>query len=262
MHSPKWKREQDATPENFTLLPFFEKIPCAQYLEAVDTATPGLRERKKRALRARLSDTATVMFAEHGYDSVRVSDIAAACGVTPKTLYSYFPTKESLLFERGDALTAVLCDEHSGDGGLLAAVLDAILQEINQLATTSPTATTGEDLVRGIRGFVSLVQATPALRAVVAERAEALTDSAAVALSRQNGLPSTHPDNQVAAAALISLWRIHLTGLLQYSATSGDLAELRQRTMADVERGVALISPILEQVSADPSGSSTATGQH
>lgn len=214
----------------------------------VDTEEPGLRERKKRALRARLSDTATAMFAEHGYDNVRVGDIAQACGVTPKTLYSYFPTKESLLFERGAALTAVLDRDHEEDGDIVAAVLDAIGQEIDQLATTSPTATTGDELIRGIRGFVSLVAATPALRAAVAERAEALTGSAATAMSRQNGLPPAHPDNQVAAGALMSLWRIHLTSLLEHSGTSVDLAELRRRTMADVGRGADLVRPVVERV--------------
>jgi len=214
----------------------------------MESVTPGLRERKRLALRARLSDTATAMFAEHGYDSVRVSDIAEACGVTPKTLYSYFPTKESLLFERGDALSAVLSEDHNEDG-LLAAVLDAIGREIDQLATTSPLATSGDDLVRGIRGFVALVDATPALRAVVAQRADALTADAAAALSRRNGLPVTHPDNQVAAAALISLWRIHLTALLQHSSASDDLAELRRRTMSDVDRGVELVAPIVARVS-------------
>jgi AcrR family transcriptional regulator len=192
------------------------------------------------------------MFAEHGYDNVRVSDIAHACGVTPKTLYSYFPTKESLLFERGDALIAVLDAEHHGSGDLLAAVLDAIRHEIDQLATTSPAARSGGDLIRGIRGFVTLVEATPALRAVVAERSEALTTSAAAAMSRHNGLPPVHPDNQVAAAALISLWRIHLTGLLQHSSSSKDLVELRRRTMVDVDRGVELVRPLLERVAEPP----------
>lgn len=217
-------------------------------MDIVETDAPGLRERKKLALRARLSDTATAMWAERGYDNVRVSDIAQACGVTPKTLYSYFPTKESLLFERGEALGAVLDTEPDEPDGLLGAVLDAIRREIDQLATTSPTAASGDELVRGVRGFVALVEATPALRAVVAERAEALTARAATAFSRRTGLPATHPDNQVAAAALISLWRIHLTGLLEHSATSSDLAELRRRTMADVDRGVELIRPVLERV--------------
>ena len=40
--------------------------------------TEGLRERKKRLMRQQLSDTATQMFMERGFDAVRVTDIAAA----------------------------------------------------------------------------------------------------------------------------------------------------------------------------------------
>jgi AcrR family transcriptional regulator len=60
----------------------------------------GLRERKKRLTRQQISDTATGMFLEHGFDEVRVADVAAACGVSEKTVYNYFPTKESLLLDR------------------------------------------------------------------------------------------------------------------------------------------------------------------
>ena len=45
-------------------------------------ATEGLRERKKRLVRQQLSDTATEMFLERGFDDVRVADVAAACGVS------------------------------------------------------------------------------------------------------------------------------------------------------------------------------------
>ena len=38
----------------------------------------GLRERKKRLTRQQLSDTATEMFMERGFDAVRVSEIAEA----------------------------------------------------------------------------------------------------------------------------------------------------------------------------------------
>lgn len=44
--------------------------------------TTGLRKRKKRLMRQRLSDTATEMFLERGFDAVRVSEIAQACGVS------------------------------------------------------------------------------------------------------------------------------------------------------------------------------------
>lgn len=50
--------------------------------QAAEPGAEGLRERKKRLLRQRLSDTATEMFLERGFDAVRVSEIAQACGVS------------------------------------------------------------------------------------------------------------------------------------------------------------------------------------
>ena len=60
----------------------------------------GLRERKKRLMRQQLSDTATQMFLERGFDAVRVAEVAEACGVSEKTVFNYFPTKESLILDR------------------------------------------------------------------------------------------------------------------------------------------------------------------
>src|SRR5215471_2464730 len=60
----------------------------------------GLRERKKRLMRQQLSDTATQMFLERGFDAVRVAEVAEACGVSEKTVFNYFPTKESLVLDR------------------------------------------------------------------------------------------------------------------------------------------------------------------
>src|SRR5271154_4796474 len=68
----------------------------------------GLRERKKRLMRQQLSDTATELFLERGFDAVRVAEIAEACGVSEKTVFNYFPTKESLLLDRWGTTMASL----------------------------------------------------------------------------------------------------------------------------------------------------------
>src|SRR6516225_3753533 len=68
----------------------------------------GLRERKKRLMRQQLSDTATAMFLERGFDAVRVAEVAGACGVSEKTVFNYFPVKEALVMDRLETMLAAL----------------------------------------------------------------------------------------------------------------------------------------------------------
>src|ERR1044072_4379662 len=76
----------------------------------------GLRERKKRLMRQQLSDTATAMFLERGFDAVRVAEVAAACGVSEKTVFNYFPVKEALVMDRLATTLAALSDGLSDPG--------------------------------------------------------------------------------------------------------------------------------------------------
>ncbi|MGY1695281.1 MULTISPECIES: acyl-CoA-like ligand-binding transcription factor [unclassified Geodermatophilus] len=54
----------------------------------------GLRERKKLATRLALHQAALQLVAERGLDGVSVDDVAARAGVSPRTFFNYFPTKD------------------------------------------------------------------------------------------------------------------------------------------------------------------------
>jgi len=58
-----------------------------------------LRARKKRQTRERVAAAAARLFRTHGYERVRMLDIAEAADVSEQTLYNYFPTKEHLIFD-------------------------------------------------------------------------------------------------------------------------------------------------------------------
>src|SRR6202161_4744728 len=73
-------------------------------------SSEGLRERKKRQMRRQLSDAATGLFLERGFDAVRVAEVAAACGVSEKTVFNYFPVKEALILDRLEGTMAALRD--------------------------------------------------------------------------------------------------------------------------------------------------------
>jgi AcrR family transcriptional regulator len=57
-------------------------------------STTGLRERKKAATKAALSQAAVSLMLERGLDGVRGDAIAAAVGVAPRTFRNYFANKE------------------------------------------------------------------------------------------------------------------------------------------------------------------------
>ncbi|MEV4553362.1 TetR/AcrR family transcriptional regulator [Nonomuraea wenchangensis] len=55
-----------------------------------------LRARNRQSAVHHIIDTAMDLFDEHGYGQVTVDQIAAAAGVSPRTFYRYFGSKEGL----------------------------------------------------------------------------------------------------------------------------------------------------------------------
>jgi len=85
----------------------------------------GLRERKKRATRDRLVTVALSLCAESGYAATTVESIAEAAGVSTRTFFHYFPTKQDVFlgYER-DLLAGLVADVgHAPAGQPASAVL-------------------------------------------------------------------------------------------------------------------------------------------
>lgn len=59
----------------------------------------GIRELKMARTRQLISDKAFELFTRDGYHRTTIEQIAAAAEVGPRTLYRYFPTKETLVVE-------------------------------------------------------------------------------------------------------------------------------------------------------------------
>jgi AcrR family transcriptional regulator len=65
----------------------------------------GLRERKKRATRIAIRDAGMRLFADQGFAATTMDQIAEAADVSRATVFTYFPTKEEIVF--GEAHAAI-----------------------------------------------------------------------------------------------------------------------------------------------------------
>lgn len=69
-------------------------------------------DRKTQRLQTRqaLADAAHRLVREHGYDETTIEDIATDAGVSPRTFFRHFPTKEAALFSQESEFTQYLAD--------------------------------------------------------------------------------------------------------------------------------------------------------
>ena len=67
-----------------------------------------LRERKKEMIRQAIIKNAERLFEQRGYDQVTVVEIADAANVSVKTLFTYFRSKEELLFQDAGLIAAII----------------------------------------------------------------------------------------------------------------------------------------------------------
>jgi AcrR family transcriptional regulator len=123
----------------------------------------GLRERKKRRTRLHISDVATGLFLERGFDAVTMAEIAEAADVSVNTLYNYFPDKESLFFDREaevvGRLSRIVRERAPGESAAAALVR----RTRADLAECSPDL----GLVEGYERFLRAIRESQALTARV-----------------------------------------------------------------------------------------------
>ncbi len=208
----------------------------------VDALHQGLRERKKALMRQLISDTATLMFLERGFDEVRVSEVAAACDVSEKTIYNYFPTKEALLLDREEDSINALRQALGPDGDPVSPVAAMVELLRGELAEFMGHLNDHEQVQFSlIADFNDLIESTPSLKAARAEMIDRLAQVAAESMAARAGLDPSDPEPQIAADALTSLWRIYYRSIIKYSGGELSSDEIREAVLSDVERAARLL---------------------
>ena len=198
----------------------------------------GLRERKRRLTRQLISDAATTMFATRGFDNVKVSEIADRVGVSEKTVYNYFPTKESLVLDTADEAVermAVALRDRRPDESLPDAVVRAIKEDMERFDRAP------DELVEFMPLFLGMIDSTPALRAAWLEMQDRLANVAREELAVQAGVDPRDPEPMAAARALVGLVEVATESRVR-RIREGLRGEALQRAVDDdTERAARLL---------------------
>lgn len=201
----------------------------------------GLRERKKRLMRQQLSDTATEMFIERGFDAVRVAEIAEACGVSEKTVFNYFPTKESLVLDRGEATLDALSGLADPETSPVATAVRIVGDQVAAIAIWLSAQEDAGVAIERFRQFGALVQQTPALRAHQGDMTDKLVTAAAEVLAERFGFDGDDPEPRIAAVAVIGLWQVQFQALRRHLDARRTPQEIADAVMGDVRRAAEVI---------------------
>ncbi|MEW2354245.1 TetR family transcriptional regulator [Spirillospora sp. NPDC029432] len=187
--------------------------------------TTGLRAMKKRRTRENISNQATRLFLERGFDNVTIADVAAAAQVAKMTVTNYFPRKEDLALDLQDVFiempVATIRGREPGESAL-AALRRAYL-----------TAVAGHDPVIGFSGppFARMITGSPVLVARLRDFHDEREKAMARVLAEETGAEPGAVLPRVAAAQLGGVHRLLFEETLRLT--------LEERTNDDIAATVA-----------------------
>jgi AcrR family transcriptional regulator len=187
----------------------------------------GLRERKRRQTRQALIGAATRLFGEKGYDETTVAQIAAAAGVSTKTFFNYFASKDEVLFphlsDRVGRAVSIIERRRPGDD-----VADVLVRAMEDMLADAVR----DELDGGLAAArLPLLMSVPAVQAATLRRYFLAETRLAEALHR--ACPDTF-DLPAAAAVIGSLMGAVLAAALvslERGGTPGQVRAAARRAM-------------------------------
>ncbi|MET9558195.1 TetR family transcriptional regulator [Streptomyces sp. NPDC006645] len=195
-----------------------------------------LAERKRRLVANELTEAALQLLALKGFDTVTVDEIVATAGVSKRTFFRYFASKEDVvvqfLADLGAGIRAELAGRPADEPPSVA------LRHAVWVAMAACAGDHADHTDRTLR-VVQLILRTPALRARFLERQAQWRDDLADELGRRSGLdPATDLYPRLAAGMALTAFD---TVLRQWSESDGT-----QDPGALTDRAFAVLAPALD----------------
>ncbi|NUW33149.1 TetR family transcriptional regulator [Nonomuraea sp. SMC257] len=182
----------------------------------------GLRERKKRQTRQRISEVATGLFVERGFDHVTIAEVAEAAEVSVNTVYNYFASKEDLVLPPEEASPQRLADmvrARPAGQPAVRAVLEHLRDEVRRRERRL-------GLTEGFGRVLEMMRATPTLMARLETLGQEMIDVLAVCLAEETGAAPDDPLPRVVAWHAGCLHALVLTEIARRTAAGQDTGEI------------------------------------
>lgn len=192
-----------------------------------ETNATTLRERKRLRTKRQLIEAGYRLFQERGYDATTVAEIAAAAEIGTRTFFTYFDTKEQLLFPDDDPR------------------VDAVLEAI---ATRSEDESPSRVLIRSMDSAAFDAEATSAaaqlrmrlMPDVPAIQARALRSQLDAQSTITRALAAAYPKTDaLIIAALTGAFIGAVAASFQHLADAPDAAERKRR----IQKAVSAVLP-------------------
>ena len=191
------------------------------------------RSRKRLATRQAISDAATRLFLERGFDPVTVDEIAAAADVGRMTVFNHFARKEDMFFDRDEESREALREALRRRDPRVTPIETLRLLAHRLVAERSPFA----EFSARSRGYIETIERSETLKA----RARAIRDELAqvvtVALSESVGRETTDPVAHLAAGLLLATWTVAFLQAHQTFRRGQDSEEAKATFLALVDQG-------------------------
>ncbi|WP_162042891.1 TetR/AcrR family transcriptional regulator [Undibacterium sp. YM2] len=200
-----------------------------------------LRTRKRLAMRQGISDAATLLFQERGFDHVTVDEIAAAADVGRMTVFNHFPRKEDMFFDRDEEGREILREALRQRDPAISPIETLRLLAHKLVADESPYvrfAAGAKGFVSpGSQGFIETIEGSDTLkaraRAIRDEIAQVVAEAMALSVKREAG----DTDAILAANLLLATWTVALVQAHQSFRQKQDAAEAKAVFLAIVDKG-------------------------
>lgn len=191
------------------------------------------QSRKRLATQQNISNAATRLFLERGFEQVTVDEIAAAADVGRMTVFNYFPRKEDMFFDRDEEGREILRDAVRQRDAGVAPVETLRLLAHRLVAEDSPYVR----FSAASQGFIETIEGSETLKA----RARAIRDEIAqvvrLALAECTGREPADPAAHLAADLLLATWTVALVQAHRTFRQKQDAKKAKAAFLAIVDQG-------------------------